>query len=507
MTRVIRWTLPNDVGDTLDGLVPAPLSVEVRGATDLRRTYLDTFDWRVAATGGRLVVEKAARRRHLRWQPHDDEDFSVPCRRPPRRPSDFPAGFLRDFMATTLGVRALLPMAAATVHRIDLRITTDLGDVVALAAVETASSVDGEDPSGPEQRILRLEAVVDDGAWKTVAATLESALERAPDELHDWAAIRGRTPGDYRTAPRLESQPQMPAETALRSILAQLAEVVTDNVPGVLADHDIEFLHDLRVASRRARSALSQLREVLECPDLEDHLRWLGGVTGSCRDLDVWLVDIPAARAMLPARLAADLDPLEAHLQTARGRACRQVRRALRSPRFAALMRTWHRAANDPVPGPRAAEPIASVAADRIGRRYRKIVTRGSTLGVDPPAESLHRIRIDAKKLRYLLEFFEPVLHKEGIGNVIKELKGLQDLLGSFNDLDIQQRRLLAIADELKADPSVPAATLFALGRLQAVLEARQDEERLKFHDRFEVFASASVARTVDHLLELEDGQ
>jgi CHAD domain-containing protein len=379
--------------------------------------------------------------------------------------------------------------------------------VVALAAVETAVPVDRADQPGSERRILRLEAVVDDDAWKTVAATLESALERAPDELHDWAAIRGRTPGDYRTAPRLENEPRMPAETALRSILAQLAEIAANNVPGVLADHDIEFLHDLRVAGRRARSALSQLREVLECPDLEDHLRWLGRVTGSCRDLDVWLVDIPAMRAMLPARHAADLDPLAAHLQTARDHACREVRRALRSPRFAALMRTWHRVANDPIAGPRAAEPIASVAADRIGRRYRRIVTRGAGLGADPPAASLHRIRIDAKKLRYLLEFFEPVLNTEGIGSVIKEVKRLQDLLGSFNDLEIQQRRLLAIADELKADPSVPAATLFALGRLQGVLEERQDEERLKFHDRFEVFASASVARTVDHLLELEDGQ
>ena len=64
----------------------------------------------------------------------------------------------------------------------------------------------------------------------------------------------------------------------------------------------------------------------------------------------------------------------------------------------------------------------------------------------DSPDEALHRLRIDAKKLRYLLEFFRALYPPKEIGAVVGALKSLQDNLGDFNDLSVQQGAMRGFA-------------------------------------------------------------
>ena len=75
------------------------------------------------------------------------------------------------------------------------------------------------------------------------------------------------------------------------------------NEPGVRADIDSEFLHDYRVAVRRTRSALSQIKDVLP-EDKVEHFKtefgWLGQMTGPTRDLDVYLLQFEHLRNQLP---------------------------------------------------------------------------------------------------------------------------------------------------------------------------------------------------------------
>jgi hypothetical protein len=84
---------------------------------------------------------------------------------------------------------------------------------------------------------------------------LQGRAELAPDErddLTDAAAVTGRTPGDYSSKVSVELVPDQRAEAAIWRILTHLFATLRANVEGTVLDLDSEFLHDLRVATRRS---------------------------------------------------------------------------------------------------------------------------------------------------------------------------------------------------------------------------------------------------------------
>ena len=182
----------------------------------------------------------------------------------------------------------------------------------------------------------------------------------------------------------------------------------------MLRDIDTEFLHDLRVAVRRTRSAIKLLGEVLPA-DLARHyaaeFKWLGDLTTPTRDLDVHLLGFGPMTAQLVAASPADLEPFRAFLVRRRAREFRRLAAALRGPRFRAITDDWRKALLEirdaGAPGKRRREPTAAELALRTtGRAFRRIVAHGAAITADSPPESLHDLRKRAKELRYLLEFF-----------------------------------------------------------------------------------------------------
>ncbi len=66
----------------------------------------------------------------------------------------------------------------------------------------------------------------------------------------------------------------------------------------------------------------------------------------------------------------------------------------------------------------------------------------------DTEDEVVHQLRINCKKLRYLMEFFAPLFPENEIKTLIKALKLLQDNLGNFNDYSVQQIFLRQVLNE-----------------------------------------------------------
>jgi CHAD domain-containing protein len=327
---------------------------------------------------------------------------------------------------------------------------------------------------------------------------LKQGLEEIPgfDRLTLAAAARGRRPGDYSSKPRVELRAKERADRSLRTILRQLLSTLRANVDWVIDDTDIEFLHDFRVATRRTRSALSQVTGVLPKERVRDfaaEFKWLGEVTGPLRDLDVFLYEMPGFQAELGGE-DDSLAPLQRLLRRNRRNELRRVRRALRSKRFKALVSQWHAFLEDKPKkkhqGKQARRPIRQLADTRILKAYNRMIDRGAHLGDDPPAAELHRLRIDAKKLRYLLEFFFSLYPERTISRLVKELKQLQDILGGFNDMEIQQRWLHDFADTLIEEQSARSETVFDMSKLAQAMAARQEQYRLRFGRKFAVFAS-----------------
>jgi CHAD domain-containing protein len=505
-TMLSRFAAPD--GWTLDSLRSAlGERLEVDASRTVLVTHLDTFDWRIHAAGAGLTLESEGGLQTLQWRTaEEDHPYVLPVDGEVRFFWDLPEGFLRAELEQILEVRALLPMGANRVDRRSARVVDTDGNTTARLVLGSLVSLDpAGSPASEARQFIQVQGQpAHDGTFLAIVKVVRTAgaTDRdVVDDLLEAAAVHGRWPGDYSSKPKHSLRPDQRSDDALRAILGQLLTILCANVDGVIDDIDVEFLHDLRVATRRTRSALAQIKGVLPKSALDTFVpefKWLGTVTNPCRDFDVFQLEMNGFRGQLGTAVG-DLDPLQSLLEHARADAHLRVTTALRTPRFRRLLDGWQAflespAAEDAEP-PNAGRPVGDLAAERILKAYKRVVKRGSKLSGDPPAEALHRLRIDAKKLRYLLEFFASLYPPKTVGRLVKELKQLQDILGGFNDMEVQQAQLTEFARELAGSSDAGADTMLAMGRLGAAMERRQEKFRHAFAGRFAEFASDTSRR------------
>jgi CHAD domain-containing protein len=314
----------------------------------------------------------------------------------------------------------------------------------------------------------------------------------------------GGTPGGVPSKVRVALTPDQRADAAAAAILRALLDVVEVNLPGTLADVDSEFLHDLRVAVRRTRALQRELKGVFEPAPLRRFraaFRDLQQLTGPTRDLDVHLLDLEELADVLPPAIVPDLDPLRGLLADKRVAEQRRMVRRLRAPRTRALLDEWRTLVGGLPDAPAdarpdAARPVAGVAAERIATVHRRMVRMGRAIDDESPPESLHELRKKGKELRYLLEFFAGLYPAEVVKPMVASLKRLQDVLGRFQDRDVQIALLESLSDEVAALERGPAAVM-AMGVLVDRLKAEQAQARAEFADRFAAFAAKDQRRLV----------
>ena len=176
--------------------------------------------------------------------------------------------------------------------------------------------------------------------------------------------------------------------------------------------------------------------------------------------------------------------------------------RGLKSERTGALLRNWSEFLDALVAAPEddrpdAARPVADVAGERIGKVYRRMVKMGSAIDPDSPHEALHDLRKKGKELRYLLEFFASLYPPEVVKPMVGTLKGLQDVLGRFQDREVQADALRALGDDI-AVAEGGAAALMAMGVLVQRLLEEQDAARAEFDESFARFAAKPQRKLVE---------
>jgi CHAD domain-containing protein len=234
----------------------------------------------------------------------------------------------------------------------------------------------------------------------------------------------------------------------------------------------------------------------------------LGSLTNRLRDLDVYLLAESAYRARLPDSIRQDIGPLFDYLRTQREQALQDVIVGLDSAKCARILRDWEVFLNQPVPetpeAANAAIPIIDLARQRIYRRYRRVVKDGNYVLEHTQDELLHALRIECKKLRYLLEFFASLFPPKKVARLISQLKRLQDNLGEFNDLSVQQEYLLGIAEELPVSDRQTRRALVATGFLVESLARRQQVVKAGFAQAFTDFTSPANQRLYRELFARE---
>jgi len=472
------------------------------GSGPRQHTWLDTFDWRLNRAG--LVLEYEHTRRGGRLLLSQDSTLQAeqpvarwPASRP-RLAGDLPAGPVRDQIVKLASPRALLPMAAAAGTVSITRLLNADGKTVARLIVDRSTVTRGDQAVRLPPRLTIAEVRGYPGPARKAARLLAetpgvSAIQHSAflEALH----ALGRHPNDYSGGVTADITADMPASVAVATLLLGLLDTLEQNVDGTLRDIDIEFLHDLRVAVRRTRSAIKLLGDVL--PDglaasYAAEFKWLGDLTTPTRDLDVHLLGFDAMAAHLVAASPADLEPFRAFLTRRRAREVRRLSAGLRSARFRAITDHWRKAlleVRDAGRPPKRRVTAEDLALARTARVFRRVTAQGSAITADSAPESLHNLRKRCKELRYALEFFAPLHDPVSYRKVLGDLKQLQDCLGEFQDSQVQREEIHVLADAMLAERAAPAATLLAMGEITANLALSQTEARAEFAERFTRFA------------------
>jgi CHAD domain-containing protein len=499
-TAPLIYALPSSFApDTLVALDWPDTTIVPEGRERLARVYLDTFDWRFFAAGEvleALVHPGAGAELVLRRLGTGEVLGTQRVAGLPRFAEDLTYGAVGTRLAGVLGVRALLPLVRLEADR--LRFSLRDGEDKTVLRLEYQRERHAGKTLAPRLQVLPVRGYV--RARKAVLralAGLGGVVPAPEDPLFAASALAGRVPGDYRSKLELALDPNQRADVAGRTVLRALFTGLERNEAGVRADWDSEFLHDFRVAVRRTRSFLSQVKGVFPSQRVDRFGRefaWLQGLTGPTRDMDVYLLAFDGFKAELPGEQGEDLEPFRAFLRRHKAAEHGRLIQGLDSSRYTRLKRDWRAflAAAPPVSSTldHAMEPIRVVASRRIRRMERRALDEGRAIGPDSPAEALHELRKTCKKLRYLMEFFRSLYPREAIAGLIKELKRLQDNLGEFQDLQVQQEALARFIEAMRAEAALPAPTEAAMHRLMSVLHGRQLDARAEFAERFAQFDS-----------------
>lgn len=290
---------------------------------------------------------------------------------------------------------------------------------------------------------------------------------------------------------------------AVRTILRDLLSKIEVSAQHVLIGADPEDIHDLRVATRRTRTVLGQVPGVFPKATIKPFrqgFRRIGDITGKCRDLDVWLDAIDEDRGSSGPNDTIPLDSLEHLVCRHRNEARAQVATDLRTSWFPALLSQWKSLLQTPSEtefSPAASKPVVPVAAARILKAYRRLLKHGNALPEKPLVAQFHRLRIDGKILRYLLEFFGGLFGADRSNDLIENLKRLQDALGGINDREVQFKALATLKPpEADLDPAV----VLVVERHRRYLQRSLRVFRSTFTDEFRAFADPDVTRSFHHL-------
>ncbi|MGD8639233.1 MAG: CHAD domain-containing protein [Gammaproteobacteria bacterium] len=470
-------------------------------------TCLDTFDWLVYGQNYCLEASEQSGTVSLRCRPLHSRKYTykISTTGDCQFYWDLPESLLRERLKKWIKVRALLPRLYLRVRRHELVKLNRENKTVLRILLENVQ-VRGTD-SGPYKKLQkRLHILPVRGypnAERQAVCFIESEWRLGKpqkDIVVTGLNALGRQPEDYSSKSSIVLRGEMHTEQAVRLLLSEMLDIMRANENGIRNDIDAEFLHDYRVAIRKTRSLLRQVKQVFpqrKVDQFANQFSWLGTVTGPARDMDVYLLEFESYQSMLPEELRGHLEPLRQLLDKKRQSAYKKLARTFDTKRYRQFFEAYHEFLQSQVTRSAAAvnarRPVQLVANERIWKVYKKAMKEGGAIDEDSPAEDLHELRKTFKKLRYLIEFFKTLYEPKAVKRLINAMKSLQDNLGNLNDYHVQAETLHAFSEELMAQQSASDETRQAMDYLVSHLEGLQTKERAGFAELFSIFSDAKI--------------
>jgi CHAD domain-containing protein len=245
-----------------------------------------------------------------------------------------------------------------------------------------------------------------------------------------------------------------PVVDAARHVLTVRLEVVRDYLPLALrqADKDPEHVHQLRVATRRARAALDIFSCCLPfkvCKGARRHLRNVRRVAGEARDWDVFLASLTQWSGQQGRKPRPGLDCLVGYAVAKREAAQLQLAEVAKDHPFAFDRFLAETVAAVHKPHDPCLHTLMDLAVPRLSVLLKDL-DAAANRDLDD-YECLHRVRILGKRLRYAMEVFAncfPPAFREQLYPMVEEM---QEVLGNANDSHVARGRLEAQATGVRA--------------------------------------------------------
>jgi triphosphatase len=472
---VERWlaTLPTLAIETGDGGTVTALARPPRRLVD---SYLDCDDWRIARAGFVVRTRRRGRSDEVTLKDNRPAEGSGLRQRLEVTEVLPPSGLeglghngpVGRRLRAIVGSRRLHEVLQVRTRRRPFALRVGGVDVAEIALDDTMIVVgNGQRP----MQLRRVEVEVHPDwldALEPIVEQLRMTCGLQPARLSKFEAgllaLGQEIPGTPDLGPTDISARSTMGDLAFAVLRRQLA-VVRAKEPGTRLGEDPEELHDMRVATRRLRAALSLFEGVLpvRAHVFREELGWLGRLLGAVRDLDVQLQGLAGMSSVVDAPDGHDpMVELAALLERERAAARADLLNGLDSVRWERLAKGLTAMAQQ---GP-ARRSLATRVPAEIGlpelvftrhHKVRKAATRARHTGV---VTDFHALRIRCKRLRYALEFSSEVYGGK-TSRFVRELTVLQDELGEMQDAEVAS---LQLADLATGDVHLPAATIFTMG-------------------------------------------
>ncbi len=481
-------------------MLPPGWQVIHRSSGSEERTFYDTFEWHAFEKGMALV--KIKNRFCMLDLASGSEITSVLFT---RKPAFFPVtlipeGEFKKRLLSCTTLRSLIRHCTIKTETLSYRILDSNEKTIAFLSRESLSLVG---PEKPEPFATLFSFTPLKGYHEEIeqfAASLSSHEEVAERcEFRDLFALimhhAGCSEKRYSPKIQLHLERDAPVHESVRQLLQATLTQMQQNEAGIRKDIDSEFLHDYRVALRRSRSILKQLKGVFELEALtryQEMLKELGKRSNTLRDRDVSLLQQTALATSLPPELRPSLTLFFNEIAESRTQLHRKFCRYLASPSYRSFLEEWEAfitepSLPDPLQAPNASRATHEVAVAAIKKAWKKLLRHGRKISREATDSELHALRIDCKKLRYLLEFFSSLFGHKTMTPAIRHLKELQENLGNFVDAAIQlqmlHRHLLSLPPT--DNPTLSAAST---GGLMTIIYQKQEKARNTFHEAFRAF-------------------
>jgi CHAD domain-containing protein len=475
--------------------------------------FYDTFEWQALDKGYVIVRKRNALFLLDSRTGLTRASMMSTVRRSSFFSGELPSGKVRELLASCSNIRAFIKLCS---YNTDFRSAHVLDGNGNCPGILTAESFFLPGRHGNEQvsYIVGFQPFRDCG---TAMERLEESFSAFGDQVEpidfrclflELMGLTGLNPGGYSSKLHLQLDPDASIYRSAREVLLFTLSVIRQNEPGIRKNIDTEFLHDYRVAVRRTRSILKQLKGVFEPRERGRYLdafRDIGKLTGPLRDCDVFLLKKSQYISCLPPILQHSICDVFDEISSNRSKYQKTLSKYLVSEEYRSFLLEWERFISRPVPAdpdqaPNASLSTVTVALKGIKKAWKKVIRTGRHIGRETSDQELHALRINCKKLRYLLEFFFSLFPRSVIQPVIGQLKVLQDNLGNFIDCSVQ---LGYLQSELASVSAGRKELLRAasIGGLMATLYQQQEKARSEFHSTFMAFDSHDTEQLFRHLL------